>query len=91
MARTNLGRDQRVVIGGHLDTVPENRNMPSERLTADGEDRTALYVVGGIAALALVGGIAYFATRKPKPKRRGFGSYGSPAYNPRRSRRRGRR
>ena len=35
MARTNLGRDRRVVIAGHLDTVPVNDNLPS-RLDADG-------------------------------------------------------
>ncbi len=34
MARTNLGRDQRVVIAGHLDTVPVADNLPSRR---DGE------------------------------------------------------
>jgi succinyl-diaminopimelate desuccinylase len=35
IARTNLGRDRRVVIAGHLDTVPVNDNLPS-RLDADG-------------------------------------------------------
>ena len=29
MARTNLGRNQRVVLAGHLDTVPHNDNFPS--------------------------------------------------------------
>ena len=29
IARTDLGRDQRVVIAGHLDTVPLNDNLPS--------------------------------------------------------------
>ena len=29
MARTELGRDQRVVLAGHLDTVPHNDNFPS--------------------------------------------------------------
>ena len=29
MARTNLGREQRVVLAGHLDTVPLNNNFPS--------------------------------------------------------------
>lgn len=28
VARTNLGRDRRVVIAGHLDTVPVNNNLP---------------------------------------------------------------
>jgi len=35
VARTQLGRDRRVVIAGHLDTVPVNDNLPS-RLDADG-------------------------------------------------------
>jgi succinyl-diaminopimelate desuccinylase len=30
VARTDLGRDRRVVIAGHLDTVPVNDNLPSE-------------------------------------------------------------
>lgn len=29
MARTELGRDRRVVLAGHLDTVPLNNNFPS--------------------------------------------------------------
>ena len=29
MARTDLGREQRVVLAGHLDTVPLNDNFPS--------------------------------------------------------------
>lgn len=34
VARTDLGRDERVVIAGHLDTVPANGNFPS-RLVGD--------------------------------------------------------
>ena len=30
-ARTDLGRPDRVVIAGHLDTVPVNDNLPSRR------------------------------------------------------------
>jgi succinyl-diaminopimelate desuccinylase len=29
MARTELGREQRIVLAGHLDTVPHNDNFPS--------------------------------------------------------------
>ena len=29
VARTNLGRDRRVLIAGHLDTVPVNNNLPT--------------------------------------------------------------
>lgn len=31
MARTNLGRERRVVFAGHIDTVPINDNLPSRR------------------------------------------------------------
>jgi succinyl-diaminopimelate desuccinylase len=53
VARTNLGRDERVVVGGHLDTVPENHNLPSRRATVDGEDR--LY---GLGTCDMKGGVA---------------------------------
>jgi succinyl-diaminopimelate desuccinylase len=53
VARTSLGRPERVVIGGHLDTVPENANMPSRRVTIDGEDR-----VYGLGACDMKGGVA---------------------------------
>jgi len=38
VARTNLGRAQRVVIAGHIDTVPLNNNLPTRFETIDGED-----------------------------------------------------
>lgn len=53
VARTHLGRPERVAIGGHLDTVPENHNLPSQRRTVDGEDR--LY---GLGACDMKGGVA---------------------------------
>ncbi|HEX6365534.1 MAG TPA: succinyl-diaminopimelate desuccinylase [Agromyces sp.] len=37
VARTNLGRDRRVVIAGHLDTVPINENLPTRLETLDGQ------------------------------------------------------
>jgi succinyl-diaminopimelate desuccinylase len=37
LARTNLGRPQRVVFAGHLDTVPINGNVPHHR-TGEGDD-----------------------------------------------------
>ncbi|MBT2498905.1 succinyl-diaminopimelate desuccinylase [Agromyces sp. ISL-38] len=37
VARTNLGRDRRVVIAGHLDTVPINENLPTRFETIDGQ------------------------------------------------------
>lgn len=36
VARTSLGRDRRVVIAGHIDTVPINRNLPTEDREIDG-------------------------------------------------------
>ncbi|MCU1544845.1 MAG: succinyl-diaminopimelate desuccinylase [Microbacteriaceae bacterium] len=38
IARTNLGRDKRVVIAGHIDTVPLNDNLPTRFETEDGVD-----------------------------------------------------
>jgi len=37
VARTNLGRAQRVAIAGHIDTVPINRNVPTRDIEIDGE------------------------------------------------------
>ncbi|MBG6212972.1 succinyl-diaminopimelate desuccinylase [Cryobacterium sp. CAN_C3] len=38
VARTNLGRAQRVVIAGHIDTVPLNGNLPTRYETIDGTE-----------------------------------------------------
>jgi len=53
IARTHLGRAERVAIGGHLDTVPANDNMPSRLATVEGEDR-----VYGLGACDMKGGVA---------------------------------
>ena len=37
VARTMLGRDQRVVIAGHIDTVPINDNVPTRDVVVNGE------------------------------------------------------
>jgi succinyl-diaminopimelate desuccinylase len=37
VARTQLGRAQRVVIAGHIDTVPVNANLPVREVVEDGE------------------------------------------------------
>jgi len=37
VARTNLGRAQRVAIAGHIDTVPINGNVPTREIEIDGE------------------------------------------------------
>ncbi|KQV07560.1 succinyl-diaminopimelate desuccinylase [Leifsonia sp. Root112D2] len=38
VARTALGRAQRVMIAGHVDTVPVNNNLPTRSETIDGVD-----------------------------------------------------
>jgi succinyl-diaminopimelate desuccinylase len=49
VARTNLGRDERVLIGGHLDTVPSSGNIPHRDSPQD------LY---GLGACDMKGGVA---------------------------------
>ena len=39
LARTNLDRDSRIVLAGHLDTVPIADNLPSRLETVDGQER----------------------------------------------------
>lgn len=59
IARTDLGRTRRVVIAGHLDTVPINANLPA-RLDGDGVlwGRGTVDMKGGCAVmLALAAGI----------------------------------
>jgi succinyl-diaminopimelate desuccinylase len=41
------------VVGGHLDTVPENANLPSRRVVVDGEER-----IYGLGACDMKGGVA---------------------------------
>lgn len=53
IARTDLGRAERVVIAGHLDTVPVAHNLPSTRRVVDGEDR-----VYGRGTCDMKGGVA---------------------------------
>jgi succinyl-diaminopimelate desuccinylase len=63
VARTNLGRDERVVIAGHVDTVPANANFPS-RLDGD--------VLWGLGSCDMKGGVAValrLAAHLPEPNR----------------------
>jgi succinyl-diaminopimelate desuccinylase len=53
VARTNLGRAERVVVAGHLDTVPPVGNLPS-RLLGEGEDA----VIWGRGSVDMKGGVA---------------------------------
>lgn len=63
VARTDLGREERVIVAGHLDTVPVNDNLPSRRV---GE------VVYGLGACDMKGGVAValrLAQTVPTPRR----------------------
>jgi succinyl-diaminopimelate desuccinylase len=63
VARTSLGRDERVVIAGHVDTVPVNANLPSR------DDGTLLH---GLGACDMKGGVAIgltLASRLAEPSR----------------------
>ena len=65
IARTNLGRSQRVAIAGHLDTVPINGNLPSR--LEDGRDGPTLW---GRGTVDMKGGCAVMlalAVQVPEP------------------------
>ncbi|HEY5822488.1 MAG TPA: succinyl-diaminopimelate desuccinylase [Propionibacteriaceae bacterium] len=53
VARTQLGRAERVVIAGHIDTVPIARNVPSW-VTGEGDD----VIVWGRGSCDMKGGVA---------------------------------
>jgi succinyl-diaminopimelate desuccinylase len=55
LARTNLGRASRVILAGHLDTVPLNKNLPVRR-EGSGEDE----VLHGLGTVDMKGGDAVF-------------------------------
>lgn len=62
VARTRLGRPERVVVAGHLDTVPVAGNLPSRRELVDGVDaiigRGSCDMKGGVAvALAVAAAV----------------------------------
>src|SRR5688500_5492505 len=63
VARTDLGRDERVVIAGHIDTVPLNRNLPVRN------DGSKLH---GLGTCDMKGGVAValrLAQSVPEPNR----------------------
>jgi succinyl-diaminopimelate desuccinylase len=65
VARTDLGREHRVVLAGHLDTVPIVDNVPSRLVDEDGEVR--LY---GCGTTDMKGGLAvllHLAATVPEP------------------------
>lgn len=53
VARTNCGRPTRVIIAGHLDTVPIADNVPSRRASCDGHE-----VIIGRGSVDMKGGVA---------------------------------
>jgi succinyl-diaminopimelate desuccinylase len=67
IARTRLGRGERVVVGGHLDTVPAADNLPSRRVTVDGQER--LYGLGSCDMKGGVGVSLHLAATLTEPTR----------------------
>ncbi|MEU5846484.1 succinyl-diaminopimelate desuccinylase [Saccharopolyspora shandongensis] len=66
LARTNLGRDSRVVLAGHLDTVPINDNLPLRRTGSGAEE-----VLHGCGTVDMKGGDAvmlHLAATLPAPR-----------------------
>jgi succinyl-diaminopimelate desuccinylase len=55
LARTNLGRERRVVLAGHLDTVPVNENLPLRREGVGTEE-----ILHGLGSVDMKGGDAVF-------------------------------
>ena len=49
VARTDLGREERVVIAGHIDTVPVNGNLPSRLTETDLHGLGSCDMKGGVA------------------------------------------
>src|SRR5699024_7029949 len=66
LARTDLGRPSRVILAGHLDTVPVNDNLPSWR-----EETAAGAVLHGLGSVDMKGGDAtmlHLAATLPSPR-----------------------
>ena len=53
IARTELGRDERVLVAGHLDTVPIEDNLPAKRRMVEGRE-----VIWGRGACDMKAGVA---------------------------------
>lgn len=53
VARTQLGRRERVLVCGHVDTVPEADNLPHRIVEVDGEERLV-----GLGSCDMKGGLA---------------------------------
>lgn len=58
VARTHLGLPDRIVIAGHLDTVPVEDNLPPRRTSLAGNDGADVDVVWGRGACDMKAGVA---------------------------------
>lgn len=58
VARTRLGRAERVVVAGHLDTVPVAHNLPTRREDRPGPDGVDREVLWGRGTVDMKGGVA---------------------------------
>src|SRR5699024_4815570 len=56
VARTDLGRTERIVVAGHLDTVPVEQNLPPVRTRMTGQDYPADEVIWGRGACDMKAG-----------------------------------
>lgn len=63
IARTELGRTQRVVIAGHLDTVPVAGNLPSRLVDGVLHGRGTVDMKGGVAVMLQVAALATAPSR----------------------------
>lgn len=55
IAKTNLGRNKRIILAGHLDTVPVAENLPAKLMHFEREQ-----VVWGRGSVDMKGGVAVF-------------------------------
>lgn len=62
VARTQLGREERIVIAGHLDTVPVEGNLPPRRMVLDTGEAAGDEVVWGRGACDMKAGVAMALT-----------------------------
>ncbi len=60
LARTALGRPRRVLLAGHLDTVPIADNVPSRRETGEGVDGDEAELIRGCGTVDMKSGDAVF-------------------------------
>ncbi|WP_436326449.1 succinyl-diaminopimelate desuccinylase [Brevibacterium sp. FAM 27836] len=58
VARTSLGRAERIVVAGHLDTVPVEDNLPPVRTTMTGADYPTDEVIWGRGSCDMKAGVA---------------------------------